>query len=249
MSSVSALQHRLVRQLPKETMRLLQLFLLFCLIVVMNGCAGHDPVWQLKAQQGLRQLQQEQAETAFPEEYASINKLFQEGQQAFLESGDEVRADQQFVLAYQKSELLKRELELSRQRLKEEALQKEIEEQAIREEEARARVEAERKRQQELAETQRKLQQESERKGAAALAPLPPQPTVYTVRRGETLPQIAARPELYNDAALWPLIYRANRDQIRDPYQLWPGQVLKIPRNFSRDEALEARRQAHRRNR
>jgi nucleoid-associated protein YgaU len=64
----------------------------------------------------------------------------------------------------------------------------------------------------------------------------------YTVRRGETLPQIAARTEVYNDSSLWPLIYRANRDQIRDPKQLWPGQVLKIPRHFSRDEALEAKR-------
>jgi len=229
-------------------MRLLQLLLFCCLIAAMTGCAGHDPVWQLKAQQGLRQLQQEQAEATFPEEYASISKLFREGQQSLTED-DEALADQQFLLAYQKSELLKREVELNRQRLKEEALQKEIEEQAIREEEARARAEAERKRQQELAETQRKLQQEGERKGVTALPASPPQPTVYTVRRGETLPQIAARPELYNDAALWPLIYRANRDQIRDPYQLWPGQVLKIPRNFSRDEALEARRQAHRRNR
>ena len=64
----------------------------------------------------------------------------------------------------------------------------------------------------------------------------------YTVRRGETLPQIAARSEIYNDSSLWPLIYRANRDQIRDPKQLWPGQVLKIPRQFTRDEALEAKR-------
>ena len=69
-----------------------------------------------------------------------------------------------------------------------------------------------------------------------------PQAISYTVRRGETLPQIAARTEIYNDSSLWPLIYRANRDQIRDPKQLWPGQILKIPRHFSRDEALEAKR-------
>jgi nucleoid-associated protein YgaU len=68
------------------------------------------------------------------------------------------------------------------------------------------------------------------------------QNAVHTVRRGETLPQIAARSEIYNDASLWPIIYRANRDQIRDPKQLWPGQVLKIPRNFSRDDAKEAKR-------
>ena len=57
-------------------------------------------------------------------------------------------------------------------------------------------------------------------------------PSTYTVRRGETLPQIAGRTEIYNDATLWPLIYRANRDQIRDPKQLWPGQVLTIPRRY-----------------
>ena len=69
-----------------------------------------------------------------------------------------------------------------------------------------------------------------------------PVPTSYTVRRGETLPQISARTEIYNDPTLWPILYRANRDQIRDPKRLWPGQVLVIPRNFSRDEATEARR-------
>ncbi len=72
----------------------------------------------------------------------------------------------------------------------------------------------------------------------------PPQslPTSYTVRRGETLPQISARTEIYNDSTLWPIIYRANRDQIRDPKRLWPGQVFVIPRNYTRDEAVEARR-------
>jgi nucleoid-associated protein YgaU len=59
---------------------------------------------------------------------------------------------------------------------------------------------------------------------------------------GETLPLIAAQPEVYGDATLWPLLYRANRDQIRDPRHLWPGQVLRIPRTFSREDLTEARR-------
>jgi nucleoid-associated protein YgaU len=73
-------------------------------------------------------------------------------------------------------------------------------------------------------------------------------PSSYTVRRGETLPQISARTEIYNDSTLWPLIYRANRDQIRDPKRLWPGQVFVIPRNFSRDEAVEARKYSNKKN-
>jgi nucleoid-associated protein YgaU len=60
--------------------------------------------------------------------------------------------------------------------------------------------------------------------------------------RGETLPQIAAQSDVYNDLTVWPLLYRANRDQIRDPGHIWPGQVLRIPRNLSREEIAEARR-------
>jgi nucleoid-associated protein YgaU len=101
-------------------------------------------------------------------------------------------------------------------------------------------------------EEQRKAAEEaraasSAKPAAPAREYVPPQPAAYTVRRGETLPQIAARSEIYNDSTLWPLIYRANRDQIRDPKQLWPGQVLRIPRHFSRDDALEAKRFSNRR--
>jgi len=67
-------------------------------------------------------------------------------------------------------------------------------------------------------------------------------PAYHTVMRGETLPQIAGLPEVYNDQALWPLLYRANRDQIRDPAHIRPGQALRIPRNVSREEIAEARR-------
>jgi len=67
-------------------------------------------------------------------------------------------------------------------------------------------------------------------------------PTQHTVMRGETLPQIAGQAEIYNDPALWPLLYRANRDQIRDPGHIRAGQVLRIPRNVGREEIAEARR-------
>lgn len=221
--------------------------LLLLLLAVLSGCGSHDPVWRMKAQLMLLQLQQEQAEQLFPDDYDSVCGTFQQGERAAVEDRDEERSDQQFLLSYQKGQLLQRDIEQYRIRLKEEALQKAIEERAQREEEERARLEAEQQRlleQQAEARTQQKAVKYAEQ---AVIPAAPVHPTSYTVRRGETLPQIAARPELYNDAALWPLIYRANRDQIRDPYQLWPGQVLKIPRNFSRDEALDARRLAHRR--
>jgi len=65
------------------------------------------------------------------------------------------------------------------------------------------------------------------------------------VRSGENLADIAARKEVYGDPFLWPLIYKANRDQIKDPTKIFSGQILKIPRDKSRDDADTARREAH----
>lgn len=79
----------------------------------------------------------------------------------------------------------------------------------------------------------------------------PPQPTLspspnYIVGNGETLWSIAARSNIYADALLWPLLYQANRDQIRDPRQIYPGQTLSIPRNASEAQKEEAREVARR---
>ena len=49
---------------------------------------------------------------------------------------------------------------------------------------------------------------------------------------------------VYDDAFLWPLIYKANRDQIKDPKEIFSGQMLMIPRDKSRDEADAARQEA-----
>lgn len=73
----------------------------------------------------------------------------------------------------------------------------------------------------------------------------PPPPIVrYTVENGETLWTIAARRDIYRDALLWPLIYKANRDQIKDPRQIYPGQELSIPRDVPPEEKDEARETA-----
>jgi len=69
-------------------------------------------------------------------------------------------------------------------------------------------------------------------------------PTIYVVRKGDTLPGIAARHEIYNDSFMWPLVYKANRDQIKDPKTIYVGQDLKIPREMTIEEIIEARREA-----
>jgi len=68
--------------------------------------------------------------------------------------------------------------------------------------------------------------------------------TIYVVKKGDSLPSIAARHEIYNDSYMWPLVYKANRDQIKDPKIIYVGQDLKIPREITMDEIIEARREA-----
>lgn len=76
--------------------------------------------------------------------------------------------------------------------------------------------------------------------------PPAPLPTRYTVGENETLWTIAAREEVYGDPLLWPLLYQANRDQIRDPRRLYRGQVISIPRGLSPGDLEEVREKARR---
>ncbi len=54
----------------------------------------------------------------------------------------------------------------------------------------------------------------------------------YTVVKGETLSKIAGYDFIYNNPSKWGIIYRANRDQIKDPNLIYPNMVLKIPRGL-----------------
>jgi nucleoid-associated protein YgaU len=60
-----------------------------------------------------------------------------------------------------------------------------------------------------------------------------PEGNVYTVqwrkKNTDCLWRIAQK--VYKDAAYWPAIYIANRDQIKDPDLIFPGQKFIIPPN------------------
>jgi nucleoid-associated protein YgaU len=67
--------------------------------------------------------------------------------------------------------------------------------------------------------------------GGSSTAP-PPETTkgtagTYTVQKGDSLWKIAERH--YGDGSQWRRIYEANRDQIKDPDLIHPGQIFAIP--------------------
>ncbi len=51
----------------------------------------------------------------------------------------------------------------------------------------------------------------------------------YTVRRGDSLWKIAARPGIYANPVRWSAIYKANRHHVRNANVIYPGLVLVIP--------------------
>ena len=69
-------------------------------------------------------------------------------------------------------------------------------------------------------------------------------PTQHKVQKGECLWWIAEYKEVYNDPFMWPLIYKANRGKIQDPDLIYPDQVFSIPRDFSKNQLTDSRRQA-----
>lgn len=58
-----------------------------------------------------------------------------------------------------------------------------------------------------------------------------PYPMNHVVIKGESLWWIAEYKQIYNDPFQWPLIYKANRSQIKDPDLIFPDQNFTIPRS------------------
>lgn len=72
-------------------------------------------------------------------------------------------------------------------------------------------------------------------------------PSAYTTRSGDTLADVAGRPEVYGDPALWPLIQGENSELVagKGAHEvLEGGLVLQIPRGVSPEAMEQAREQA-----
>jgi nucleoid-associated protein YgaU len=64
--------------------------------------------------------------------------------------------------------------------------------------------------------------------GASSTAPIvEPAEQTYTVVSGDSLSKISKH--FYGDANHWQRIFEANKDIIKNPDDIYPGQTLKIP--------------------
>ncbi|MCP4649825.1 MAG: LysM peptidoglycan-binding domain-containing protein [PVC group bacterium] len=52
--------------------------------------------------------------------------------------------------------------------------------------------------------------------------------TTYVVQKNDTLGKVSKK--VYGTAAKWQMIYEANKDVLKNPNKIYPGQKLRIPR-------------------
>ena len=62
----------------------------------------------------------------------------------------------------------------------------------------------------------------------------------YVVKKGDTLWQVSSMSKIYQDSFQWPLLYKANRDQIADPDLIEVGQELDVRKDISSEEKEDA---------
>lgn len=82
-----------------------------------------------------------------------------------------------------------------------------------------------------------------------AIPPLPtPQPTAvpnsYIVQPGDSLWRISGDPVVFGNAFRWPLLFKANRDQIIDPDLIEPAQDLTWKLNYGYPAVEDAEKKA-----
>ncbi len=214
-----------------------RLLIIVCGLLLLVSCAK-PPVKDLDGtRQIVAQAYASGASELAPEQYRIASDALHEAELLIL-AGRHKKANQRLELARRYgSQALS--LATQEKKILFEAQQRKLEEE-------RARAEAERLKAEELAKL---TEPPAPKKPVSPRPPLrqEPEPKLLNqveVLDGEDLAMVAARDEVYGDELLWPLIYKANRDQIKDPRQVFPGQTLIVPRDKTQAEQEEAREEA-----
>ncbi len=74
----------------------------------------------------------------------------------------------------------------------------------------------------------------------ASLKPL----SHYLVEKHDCLWMIAGKSRVYGDSFEWPMLFKANRDEIKDPDLIYPRQDLRVDKDLSMEEVNNAKRMA-----
>nr|WP_320116844.1 DUF4398 domain-containing protein [uncultured Desulfuromonas sp.] len=221
------------------------LLIVLCTAGLMTGCASSPPVELHVARYAVETARNEGAQSYATAELSQATTALQRGE-TLLSNGRHDKAVATLQQATQWAITAKSKARAQRQTIQQYSSQCEA-------------LEAE----QRLYSLQKKLQTSHDQ--LSVVAPTPPRPrpetspqqeasvaettlttplTEYRVGTGENLYSIAARRAIYGEGLLWPLLYRANRDQIKDPQQIFPGQILSVPRNHTEEERESARETA-----
>jgi hypothetical protein len=217
---------------------MLRCLLLLCIAVLATSCAKPPLVELDAAEYMLNRARDKQAPEFAQSEYLAASNALEDAHKAMEQTDYRVARDSlEFALLHARRAVLLSERRQARR--------------AADEANARRRAQEE-----ELA-RQRALQARLEETPTAVPVPAPPPArpapkpkpktiplTSYSVGERETLWTISAQPQVYGDGLLWPLLYQANRDQIKDPRQIFPGQTLSIRRDMTEKELEEARQRA-----
>jgi nucleoid-associated protein YgaU len=203
--------------------------------MLLAGCAK-PPLQQLDAAEYLvARAYGQQALLYATDEYKAAFAALEDGRR-LIDAKNYPAADIALTYARQHALRAYKAAEATKARLAAEAEARKAEEDARRkaeEETRKAEEEARRKAEEET----RKAEEEARLRAERFLAE-------YRVSTGDTLATIAALSGVYSDPWLWPLLYQANRDQIKDPAAIYAGQILKIPRNLAAGELETARQKA-----
>jgi len=89
-----------------------------------------------------------------------------------------------------------------------------------------------------LPEMQAKLDRIKQMLGQLRTRTAKPVTVDYMVVRGDNLWNIAKKEDIYDDPYMWPRLYRANRDLIKDPDLIYPEQKLAVPFGVAENQYL-----------